>query len=233
MTPTPTPSTTAGSVRGSAAVVLFDLDRTLIPGSSLAIFGRRLVDAGLVSRSQVARFGFTEVAFRRGATTDATLERLCRSLLALASGRDYAPLVEAAREVAPAISRRVYRGARLLLDQHRRAGDVTVLLSAAPHDLVAEVGRSLGFDLAIGTGVEVVDDVLTGRLSTTFCYGAGKVDRVREVLGDEVLGRAIAYADSGSDLALLRAVRQPVAVNPDRRLTAAADAAQWPVLRFS
>lgn len=216
-----------------AGVAVFDLDRTLIPGSSLAMFGRRLVELGVVTRSEVARFGFTEIAFRRGATSDASIERLCRSLLGLAATRSYEPLRAAARDVAPVVVARVYRGARLLLDQHRRARDVTVLLSAAPHDLVVEVGRSLGIDIAVGTGVEVVDGRLTGRLGTTFCYGAGKLDRLRDTIGDHAVGRATAYADSGSDVALLRAVERPVAVNPDRKLWAVADAARWPVLRFA
>lgn len=214
-------------------VAVFDLDRTLIPGSSLAMFGRRLVELGLVSRGEVARFGFTELAFRRGAASDVTLERLCRSLLRLAAGRSHAPLLDAARDVGPTIARRVYGGARMLLEQHRRAGDVTVLLSAAPHDLVAEVGRSLSIDVAVGTDVEVVDGVLTGRLASVFCYGPGKVARLEEVLGLDVLRRAVAYADSGSDLALLRAARRPVAVNPDRRLCSIAESAKWPIVRFA
>lgn len=47
------------------------------------------------------------------------------------------------------------------------------------------------------------------------------------------LASAAAYADSASDLPLLSSCGHPVAVNPDRRLWKAAQAAGWPVLRFS
>ncbi|HVM08219.1 MAG TPA: HAD-IB family hydrolase [Acidimicrobiales bacterium] len=164
----------------ATGLAVFDLDRTMIPGSSLAIFGRELLASGIIARRDLARFSLTELSFRRGVATDATLERLCRSLLALAAGRSLEPLVEAARRVAPQIAAKSYGVARLLLDGHRRGGDMTVLLSAAPHDLVAEVARVLCFDMAIGTEVEVVDGRLTGRLASTFCYGEGKVHRLRD-----------------------------------------------------
>jgi phosphoserine phosphatase len=44
--------------------------------------------------------------------------------------------------------------------------------------------------------------------------------------------RAIAYSDSASDIPLLAACGQAVAVNPDRRLRAHAVAAGWPIVRF-
>ncbi|MBW3608149.1 MAG: haloacid dehalogenase-like hydrolase, partial [Actinobacteria bacterium] len=43
------------------------------------------------------------------------------------------------------------------------------------------------------------------------------------------LSRSYAYADSISDLPMLEAVGNPVAVNPDRRLTAAAKDRGWRV----
>jgi phosphoserine phosphatase len=40
------------------------------------------------------------------------------------------------------------------------------------------------------------------------------------------------YADSHYDLPFLVALGHPVAVNPDRKLRAAAMSRQWPILRF-
>ncbi|HEX4978848.1 MAG TPA: HAD-IB family hydrolase [Acidimicrobiales bacterium] len=214
-------------------LAVFDLDRTLVPGSSLAVFGRELVASGLVARRDVARFGLVELAFRRGAAGDSSLERLCRSLLHLASGRDYQPLLDVAARVAPGIASRAYAEGRALVDRHRRAGDLTVLLSAAPHDLVAAVGAALGFDASVGTAIEIEGGRCTGRLASVFCYGPGKLERLRELVADDDIARAAAYADSGSDLHLLRRVAKPVAVNPDRRLAAEAVQAGWPRLRFT
>ena len=67
---------------------------------------------------------------------------------------------------------------------------------------------------------------------TNGAHGPGKLERLRAELGEVDLGRAFAYADSGSDLPLLRACGGPVAVNPDRRLREVAASAGWPVLRL-
>jgi fatty acyl-CoA reductase len=47
------------------------------------------------------------------------------------------------------------------------------------------------------------------------------------------LHRSYAYADSISDLPMLEAVGNPVAVNPDRRLAAAARSRGWQIRRWS
>ena len=47
------------------------------------------------------------------------------------------------------------------------------------------------------------------------------------------LNRSYAYADSISDLPMLEAVGNPVAINPDRRLAAAAMSRSWQIRRWS
>jgi fatty acyl-CoA reductase len=47
------------------------------------------------------------------------------------------------------------------------------------------------------------------------------------------LHRSYAYADSISDLPMLEAVGNPVAVNPDRRLAAAARSRGWKIQHWS
>jgi phosphoserine phosphatase len=47
------------------------------------------------------------------------------------------------------------------------------------------------------------------------------------------LSRSYAYADSISDLPMLEAVGNPVAVNPDKRLLAAAQDREWQIRYWS
>ena len=90
--------------------------------------------------------------------------------------------------------------ARFLVDQHLLAGDFCILLSASPHELVDAVSVALGAHRAIGTRIEVVDGVLTGRLDGPLCYGAAKLDALEREVGLIDLTTATAYADSASDL---------------------------------
>ena len=218
--------------RPAAAVAIFDLDRTLLPGSSLMELGRALADRRVIRRTTVARHALKAAVFARRGLPDARIGRLRESLLAAAADRDQEQLVSIAREVGPDIASTAHPAARWLVDRHRAAGDVCVVLSASPQELVEVVGAALGADRAVGTRTEVVDGRLTGRLDGPFCHGPGKLERLQAELGPVDLAGAAAYADSGSDLPLLRACGHPVAVNPDRRLRQAAASAGWPVLRL-
>jgi HAD superfamily hydrolase (TIGR01490 family) len=216
----------------TATVALFDLDRTMLRGSSLARYGRAVVTRGMVDRAVLRRHLAHEAVFAARGMRSGALERLSVSLLQLVSGRENEPLVGLAHEVGAALAAEVYAGARWLLEWHQEAGDRCILVSAAPQDLVEAVGAALRFDTAVGTVPEVVDGRLTGRLSSVLCHGPGKLVRLREAVGPLELATATAYGDSGSDIPLLESCRHPVAVNPDRHLRQVAVARHWPVVRF-
>jgi len=214
-------------------VAIFDLDRTLVPGSSLMELGRALADRKVIDRTTVARHAVKAAVFSRRGLPDSRIDRLRESLLAAAGGRDHDQINSVVQEVGSDIAGSAYPAARWLLERHHDAGDVCVVLSASPQELVEVIGAALGADRAVGTRTEVVDGRFTGRLDGPFCHGAGKLERLEKEMGPIDLTRASAYADSGSDLPLLSACGHPVAVNPDRRLREAATSAGWPVVRLS
>ncbi|MEA3020569.1 MAG: hypothetical protein QOI47_2093, partial [Actinomycetota bacterium] len=135
---------------------------------------------------------------------------------------------------APAIVADVFPAARWLLDRHLADGHTVVLLSSSPHELVAAVAGAIDPSIRpVGTVAEVVAGTYTGRLAAPFCHGDGKLVRLRDTLGVCDLASATGYADSASDLPVLRACGDPIAVNPDRALRSAATAAGWPILDLS
>src|SRR5215208_535409 len=63
----------ADAKRSTRAAAFFDLDRTLIAGSSGLPWARAAARAGLISRTQMLRWGIDGLRFRlRGAGDDAT-----------------------------------------------------------------------------------------------------------------------------------------------------------------
>ncbi len=232
--PSPPRGATSGS-RWSPAhfghgVAVFDLDRTLIRGSSLSLYGRELVRRGLVPRTTVARHALLELAFQRRGVGAARIDQLVATLLQAAEGRDATPLLEAARSMGRALGAEVPAAARFLLQRHLDAGDFCIILSASPQELVEAVTLALGAHRAVGTRVEVDEGRLTGRLDGAFCYGSGKLDALEREVGRLDLSSATAYADSGSDLPLLERCGTAVAVNPDAELRRWAARAGWPVV---
>jgi HAD superfamily hydrolase (TIGR01490 family) len=181
----------------------------------------------------VARHAAQQGWFSAHGLRAATLERLCAEVVSAAAGHRQADVVEVAGSVSAAVVGRLYPAARWLVDRHVDAGDHVVLLSAGPHELVAAIAARLELPTALGTVAEVGQDGrYTGQLVGAFCHGTGKLDRLRSLLGPVELLRTTAYGDAASDLPVLRAVAQPVAVNPDRALAGAAMASRWPILRF-
>ncbi len=68
----------------------FDLDRTLMAGSSAFQFGRAAYKSGLVSRRQLARDAWENVIFRVSGSTDAGTDKLRERIGKHARGRERA-----------------------------------------------------------------------------------------------------------------------------------------------
>jgi HAD superfamily hydrolase (TIGR01490 family) len=209
---------------------IFDLDRTLIAGSSVAIWARELARRRLLEPTVLARALVREAIFERRGVSEAAAERLQVRLLRAARGRDAQPLIDAATDSADAVVARFEPALRRLIDWHRDRGDECIVLSAGPQQLVEVVAAKAGFHAGIGTRVEIVDGRLTGRLDGPFCHGAGKLARLRDEIGLVDLSGATAYSDSMSDLPLLQACIYSAAVNPDRHLRAEARRRGWGII---
>jgi fatty acyl-CoA reductase len=113
--------------------------------------------------------------------------------------------------------------------EHRAAGHRTVLITAAAEPFVQPIAPL--FDVVIGAKLAVKDGVYTGYLAEPPLVGEARgawVRRYGQLEGAD-LKQSYAYADSHSDLALLRAVGNPVAVSPDAALLRVAKRRRWPI----
>src|SRR4051795_5706453 len=219
----------------SRAAAFFDLDKTLMAGSSGMQFARVAMRHGLVGRRQLASWGLEHLRYRlRGTTDERTTEvlRVARELIAGVPARSFERMTP---EVRGAILPRVYPQ---MLDEvyaHQDAGRPTFTVSAAGSGVVEPLAHVLGMDGGVGTRYEVGDDgTLTGRFDGPFVYGEGKVEAIRAyAAGHDIdLATSYAYSDSISDLPMLRAVGNPVVVNPDPPLREIARDEGWQTLRF-
>ena len=217
------------------SAAFFDLDRTLISGSSAFVFATATRRAGLMGARQLARDGLSALTFKlRGASDDKSAAVRDRILGAVAGIRQD-DLVALNAEVLPRLLDKIRPEARRLLDLHRHAGRATYIVSASPVEIVEPLAATLGMTGGIGTRSVVVDGVYTGELAGPFCYGPGKVEAMAEVARWDGLDLAqcYAYSDSASDLPMLEAVGHPVAVNPDGTLERHARRRGWPIVHFS
>jgi HAD superfamily hydrolase (TIGR01490 family) len=225
---------TAGTGPSAA---FFDLDRTLISGSSAFALATAARSMHMMPTHELLRDAITAATFKfRGDHGGSSAGDNARDrILGFVRGQRQDDLVALNEQVLPVLLGKVRPEARRLVDLHRHAGRATYIVSAAPQEIVAPLATSLGMTGGIGTRGKVVDGAYTGELDGPFCYGQGKVDAIREIArwdGLE-LTQCYAYSDSASDLPMLEAVGHPVAVNPDATLERHARMHGWPVVIFS
>jgi HAD superfamily hydrolase (TIGR01490 family) len=227
--------TPAGESAGGRDAAFFDLDRTLMEGSSAFQFGRAAYRAGLLSRRQLISDGWANLMFRlRGASDESSHElrnRISQSL----EGIRVRDLDRLGVDVLAGVLPRIYPQVLELAYEHQDEGRRVYIVTAASQDLANMLARVLAFDGAIGSQFsEVVDGIYTGRPVGLFIYGREKARAIEQLAERERLELAscYAYSDSASDLPMLRLVGHPVAVNPDKELARTAREERWEVLRF-
>ena len=225
----PAPRRLEGDPAGVLAV--FDMDGTLMSSNVIETYlwlrlpeldrASRLREAGALLRRVPSyigaerrdRGGFLRAVYRRYAGADLhELDALVDEL------------------VTPHVLERVSGAALRRVREHRAAGHHTVLLTGAVRPLTRPLAPL--FDQIVAAELAVdTDGRATGFLAAPPLVGESRAAwlvRYAE-LGGFDLSRSYAYADSLSDLPLLRAVGRPTAVSPDVPLYRAARAARWPI----
>ena len=219
----------------SRAAAFFDLDKTLMAGSSGMQFARVATRHGLVGRRQLASWGAEHLRYRLRGTTDERTAEVLRVARELIAGVPARSLERMNPEVMAAILPRVYPQMLEEVYAHQDEGRPTFIVSAAGSGVVEPLAAVLGMDGGVGTRYEVDDEgTLTGRFDGPFVYGPGKVEAMQAFAAEHGidLDASYAYSDSISDLPMLRAVGNPVVVNPDPPLLEIAREEGWQVMRF-
>ena len=203
-------------------------------GSSGLHWARAARSAGLLSRRQMAGYGWANIKFRLQGSTDASTDKVVAEVADMIRGRRVVDFQRMTPKVLAGVLPRVYPQMLDTAYAHQDAGRPVYIVTAASQEMATMMAHVLAFDGAIGARSEVVDGVYTGKAAGPFTYREGKAIEIRRLALEEDLDLAASYAysDSESDLPMLRAVGHPVAVNPDAALLKVAKAEGWSVMRF-
>ncbi len=213
------------------ALAIFDLDNTLLAGDSDYLWGRFLVEHGLVDGEAYERANerFYQ-AYKEGSLD--IFEFLRFSLRPLAE-HPVEELEEWRRDfMEEKIEPILLPAAHALLDRHRERGDTLVIITATNRFVTRPIADRLGVHELIATDPEFREGRYTGEVAGIPCFQEGKVKRLEQWLaehGGDLAGSWF-YSDSHNDLPLLERVEHPVAVDPDPTLEAEARKRGWPLI---
>lgn len=213
----------------------FDLDKTIIAGSSTLAFGKPLYRAGFLHRGTLLRLGIAQISYMLFGADESSLERARDEMLDLVSGWHKAEIESIIAETLDdVIEPLVFAEALFLIDEHKRAGRAVYVVSASPEEFVTPIAAMVGIDGVIATRIR------TDRLGRyvpeleQYVMGPGKVDAMRRVAERDGLdlSRSFAYTDSFTDIPMLEIVGNPIVVNPEKDLKEEAESREWPILEF-
>jgi HAD superfamily hydrolase (TIGR01490 family) len=222
---------------GMREAAFFDLDKTLLPGSSLFPLARELYRRKVFTLRDIARMTSDQLAFRVFGAED--MDRAARARdasLEAVKGRPREEIIELGRSVAnEELIPRLYPQGVDLIGRHKRAGREVYICSASPEDYLAVLAEELDMDGVVGSRAEVdAEDRYTGHMLGELCHNEEKARRVKELAEARGidLARSWAYSDSVNDLPLLELVGFPVAMNPDHTLRQIARQRGWQRLDY-
>ncbi|MES2935780.1 MAG: HAD family hydrolase [Pseudomonadota bacterium] len=218
-------------------LAIFDLDHTLLPLDSDYEWGQFLVRIGAVDADAFSQRNAGFYAQYQAGTLD-PVEYLEFALGTLAQfPRDQLDAWHV-QFMAEVIHPAILPSAHALLQKHRDAGDLILIITATNQFVTAPIADALGVDnLLAAVPEQTRDGRITGKLLGVPTSGAGKITHLHDwlsatgkTLGD--FGQVYFYSDSHNDLPLLSIVTHPVATNPNATLAAHAASHGWPQIHL-
>jgi HAD superfamily hydrolase (TIGR01490 family) len=213
------------------SLAIFDLDNTLIADDSDYLWGQFLVDQGIVDKAYYEEANAKFYSDYKQGTLNIT-EFLHFSLKPLADNKPDDLYRWRNQFIETTIRPLLLKPAQQLIAKHRKRGDTLMVITATNRFVTEPIVKLYGIELLLATTPDFVDGRYTGTFTGIPCFQEGKVKLLEEWLeqSSETLANSWFYSDSHNDLPLLRRVDNPVAVDPDEKLSVYAKAENWPII---
>lgn len=230
-------------------IAIFDLDETLIHGDCSTLWIEWLCDKGYVD--DIPALTAANEALMNAYRAQTLQQQDCINLM-LAPVK-HLTTVEidglVRRFIVDEIQPIVYQEGLTKIENYRKNGTDTIIISASPLFLVSPIAE-ICFDLpnAFGIDLHIEDGFFTGEIKGVIPYQDGKITVSKTYIQSQLEAKGLAshtqaiaeflancafYSDSINDLPLLSKVRYPFTVNPDTSLYQIASTKEWPIFRFA
>lgn len=207
---------------------LFDMDRTLVRKETASLYVRYQREIGEATLRDTLQVAYWVMQYTLGVLDAGAIAE--RALASLGGMHETVLSSRCDDWFRRYVEVHVADRAREAVAFHRDRGDVLAIVTGATPYTARPLARHLHIPHVVATELEMDEArVFTGRPSYPLCLGDGKLERA-SLLAQELgfdLHEATFYSDSYTDLPLLKAVKEPIVVNPDMRLRRYAKKRGW------
>ncbi len=213
------------------ALVLFDLDNTLIGGDSDHAWGEYLVSRGAVDAEQYHKENqqFYQDYQQGRLDIHAYLRFALRPLSSIEPEQLLALRNDFMRDVVAGM---YLPKAQKLVNQHLAEGHTCAVITSTNRFIAEPIVISMRIENLICSEPQMENDRYTGDYLGVPCYREGKVECLESWLEKrgESFEKSWCYSDSFNDLPLLNLVEYPIVVDPDPELKKQALQNDWPII---
>jgi len=132
------------------------------------------------------------------------------------------------------IKRRIYKEAVKRIEWHKKQGHIVAIVTNSLDLMIGRIKDQLKVDHLIASSLVIRKGMITGK-SAKISFGTNKV-RYIKALAKKLnidLRKSYAYSDNNTDIPLLKAVGNPIATNPKRKMRRTAEKNKWKILLFN
>lgn len=212
--------------------VFFDVDHTLVNGSTGSLYVKFLYEKKFISLFKVLQVLCWDYQYKLNLLNR---DKFSNKILKWLEGTSESKMRQINREfVYTKLQPFLYSDALKIVSNHQKQGHEVVLFSALPNYTVEPIGELIKVDKFVCTELEVENGQFPGHFKEPFCYGDGKLKKLLDYAKSNHLNleRCFIYTDSIVDLPSLKAVGNPVVVNPDKFLKKEARKRGWQEVNF-
>ncbi len=213
------------------ALIIFDLDNTLLSGDSDYEWGQFLVAKKLVNEKEydIANKEFYD-DYKNGTLDVIKFSAFSFKPLSIRSMEELDELHQEFMQkiILPLIGDK----ARNLVNKHRKCGDTLLIITATNSFVTRPIATELGIENLLATDPEIIDGRYTTNVLGTPCFQEGKIVRLNEWLKENKhsMKGSRFYSDSHNDISLLELVDTAIAVDPDEKLAKVAKEQDWEII---
>lgn len=217
-------------------LAIFDFDGTLIEKDTLPFL---LAQWKAQSKSRVKYYQIfsasviTYLKYKLGARSKEARERMKKKAVCIFNsifiGMTEAEVVEYLDKSSLEMIKHLDQSIVREIEKAKQDGFHTILLSGSYNQFLVRIAEYLEIDTVIGTPIQFKDGYYDSDHAPAMISGLTKVKRLEAHFNDHVINweESVAYADSYSDLDILKRVGRPIVVRPDKGLSEIASQKNW------